>query len=200
MRRRQQTKSILGGTFGAKAVTLSDFDNFLDWLVSGGEGSDKPDELYKAVSWFFWCVNRRANAISSMPHLILPLEAEDDDPELEVELGLDLRPMLWQAEAWLCLEGRAYVLKQREGNTLDDLQVLNAYTMRVKGYDHTGPTLFEQKVKGQTKLYRPEELLYFRYWNPRDDIGAGVAPSSPGETPSQVIRHTNSWESSTKGT
>ena len=27
-------KAVMGGSFGTKAVTLSDVDNFMDWLVS----------------------------------------------------------------------------------------------------------------------------------------------------------------------
>jgi hypothetical protein len=190
MRRRRQTKSLMGGKFGAKALTIGEWDMLLDLAVSLGN-SDSADELYRAVSWVFWCVNRRANAIGQMPYAVYPLEVEDDDPKKEVEDFIDLRPMLWQVEAWLALEAKAYVYKRLED---EDLQVLNAYRMRIKEHDDRGPTLFEFRGdKGQIIHFTPDELLYFRTWNPRSDIEAGVPSSSPGRTPSKIIRHTSEW-------
>jgi hypothetical protein len=188
-RRRQQTKTIIGGRYGAKAVTLSEFDSFLDWLVSEGQNGATADELYKAVSWMFWCINRRAYAIGQMPYGIYPLGSEDDDPEQEVKNTIDLRSALFQVEAWLALEAQAFVLKRLP----EKLQVLNKYTMKVKEYDNDGPRLFEQKVGPNVTYYKPEELLYFRTWNPRDDINAGVASSQPASLPGQVIDATNEW-------
>jgi hypothetical protein len=182
----------MGGTFGAKAVTLAEFDSFLDWLVSQSAEDSEASELYRSVSWVFWCINRRASAIGQMPYGIYPLEVEDDDPDAEVEFGIDLRNMLWQVEAWLCLTGAAYVYKWMLGSALDDLQVLNAYHMSVKEHDARGPTLFEWKDK-ERQTFKPEELLYFRLWHPRDDIGPGVAPIAPGRVPAQVVQQTSEW-------
>jgi len=143
MRRPYRGKATLtGGVLGAKAVSLQDVDNFLDWLVDEGDG-DSAKDLYKAVAWVFWCVNRRANAVSRMPYYIFPMELPEDeeDQDKAVEFGIDLRPMLWRVEAWLALKGAAYVLKHWEGrgnSTLEDLQVLNAYTMSVKTWDDRG--------------------------------------------------------------
>jgi hypothetical protein len=191
MRRRRQTKSLFGGTLGAKALTIGELDTLMDLAIAlstGGNGS--ADELYRVVSWIFWCVNRRADAIGQMPFAIYPLGVEDDDPDKEVkDFPVDLRPMLWQAEAWLALEGWAFV----HNRLPDKLQVLNAYTMKVKEHDQDGPTVFEQQYKGKKVLFDAEEIVYFRLWNPRDDINAGTAPSSPANVPGQVIEATNEW-------
>jgi len=80
-------KAAIVGGGNAKALTLSDFDDFLDWAASGGgdDGSDRPVDLYRAVAWTFWCVNRRANAVSGMPYLVFPMEVEEDDPDRAIE-------------------------------------------------------------------------------------------------------------------
>jgi hypothetical protein len=191
MRRRRQTKSLFGGTLGARALTIGELDTLMDLAIAlstGGNGS--ADELYRVVSWIFWCVNRRADAIGQMPFAIYPLGVEDDDPDKEVkDFPVDLRPMLWQAEAWLALEGWAFV----HNRLPDKLQVLNAYTMKVKEHDQDGPTVFEQQYKGKKVRFDAEEIVYFRLWNPRDDINAGTAPSSPANVPGQVIEATNEW-------
>jgi hypothetical protein len=190
--RRQSYKSILGGTFGAKAITLAEHDSFLDWLVSQTTGDASADELYRTVSWVFWCVYKRAYAIGQMPYAIYPLGAEDGDSDSEIKDFIDLRRTLFEVEAWLALEAQAFVLKRLP----DKLQTLNKYTMAVAAYDEDGPTLFEQRIKGQLNRFKPEELLYFRTWHPRDDINAGVAGSAPAKEPGQVIKNTNEWADS----
>ena len=86
--------AITGGAYGTKAVTLAEQDEFLDWLVSGGDG-DTPDELYAAVVWVFWCINKRADNIARLPYKIYPIEIEEDEDDKDVEFGLDLRLPLW---------------------------------------------------------------------------------------------------------
>jgi phage portal protein BeeE len=188
------TYQLTGGTLGAKAVSLGDFDDFLDWLVSGG-GEDNPQELYAAVSWVFWCVNLRANAVASIPFGVYREGEEDFTAENEVDFDLDLTPYLWSAEAWLCLKAAAYWLKRRNRVTVADLQILNSNTMRVIEWDADGPTVFEQKVGAKTKRYKAEDVVYFRTFNPANDIGEGVAPSGVGQVPATLVHHANSWAS-----
>ena len=66
MRRQPYKAAITGGVYGAKALTLGDFDEFLDWAMDAGKGT-KPQELYAAVAWTYWCANLRANNISQIP-------------------------------------------------------------------------------------------------------------------------------------
>ena len=73
---------IAGGVLGAKAVSLGDLDNFLDWLVSGGDGTE-PQDLYKAVAWTFWCANLRANNIAQVPYAVYPMELDEKEEDEE---------------------------------------------------------------------------------------------------------------------
>jgi HK97 family phage portal protein len=187
---------IAGGVLGTKAITLGDFDNFLDWLVSGGDGSE-PQDLYKAVAWTFWCVNLRANNISQVPYDVYPMELEEDDEDEDnaVEWPIDLKPVLWNVEAWLSLKAAAYVFKRQQGAMLDKLQVLNANTMRVLEYGADGPTTFRQEVGGKHKDYPADQIVYFRTFNPKDDIREGVSSGQVGRVTGSLVKNANEWAS-----
>jgi hypothetical protein len=187
---------ITGGVYGAKAVTLADMDNFLDWLVSGGDGTG-PQELYRAVAWTFWCVNLRCNNISQVPYSIYPMELEEKDETEDnaVEWPIGLTQILWDVEAWLSLKAAAYVLKKTQGNMLDDLQVLNANTMKVLEYDSSGPTVFRQQVGLKHRDYPAEDIVYFRTFNSKDDINEGVGSGEVGQLPGSLVYNANQWAS-----
>lgn len=195
MMTRQPYKAILGGSFGTKAVTLSDVDNFLDWMINEGQqpGEEQVQNLYKAVAWTFWCVNLRADSVAQTPYLVYPMELKEDEEGKEVEWDIDMRQVLWTVEAWLCLLAAAYVLKRANRAGLQGLQVLNANTMRVKEFDNDGPTLFEQRAGALTKTYKPEELCYFRTFDPHDDIHEGISAGQVGRRSGSLVKAANEW-------
>jgi len=189
--RRSVKAAIVGGGL-QKALTLSDLDEFLDWAISGGDGS-APQDLYEAVAWSYWCANLRADNVAQIPYLVFPMEVEEDEEGKEVEWGLDLRRTLWTVEMWLVLKAAAYVLKRQKGAQLDKLQVLNANTMSVKTYNNDGPLTFEQKVGAQRILFPAEQILYFRTFDPHDDVREGVAAASVGQRAGTLIKIANEW-------
>jgi HK97 family phage portal protein len=193
MRRSYRKSVIAGGVFGQKAVTLQDVDNFLEWMASES-GDSSAQELYKVVAWVFWCVGQRAKNIAQIPYLILPMEVEEDDKDLAVEWGIDLSQTLWAIEAWLRLKGAAYILKVQEQGTLNRLQVLNANTMSVKTWDDTGQaTSFEQKIGAKRRQYPAEDIVYFRLFNPTDDIREGTSSGEVGQQPATIIKNINRY-------
>ena len=103
---------LTGGVLGSKSVTLSDLDEFMDWLVDQGEGSTA-QELYAAVAWSFWCAQLRASSLASVPYDIYPLELDKDDENQDnaVEWPYPLETILWDVEAWMTLVGAAYILE-----------------------------------------------------------------------------------------
>jgi len=169
------TSTIIGSGIGRKAVSLGDYDEFLDYLVNrGGVGTD-PQDLYASVAWTYWCVNLRADSIAQVPYAIYRADSDEDTPENEVDFEIDLTKFLWTVEAWLSLCGAAYGLKRQNRAGVQGLQVLNANTMSIVEYDADGPTVFEQKVGAKTKRYRADEILYFQSFSPRHDWGHGPA-------------------------
>jgi HK97 family phage portal protein len=185
--------SIAGGVLGAKAVSLTQYDQFLDWLVDGGAG-DEPQELYRAVAWAFWCANLRADSVAQVPYAIYREYTDEDEEENEFEgWEIDLSQRLWLVEAWLALTGHAFLLKRTTGGVLTDLQVLNANTVEVHEWDNDGPTVFRQKVGSQWRDFPAEQMVYFRTFNPRDDINAGVSSGHVAQAASQLVYNVNEW-------
>jgi len=191
--------AITGGVYGAKALTLGDMDEFMDWAIDAGDGT-KPQDLYAAVAWTFWCVNLRANNISQIPYGVysLALPEGDEDEDNAEEWPLDLAPLLWDVEAWLSLKAAAYVLKRlgRRSQQLAKLQVLNANTMRVLKYDDDGPTVFRQKVGARERDYPAEQIVYFRAFSPTTDVGPGTSAGEVGQKPGELIKNANTWAAS----
>ena len=195
MTNRPYKAAILGGSFGTKAVALSDVDNFLDWLINEGQqpGDEQAQDLYKAVAWTYWCVNLRADSVAQTPYLVFPMDLKEDEEGAEVEWDIDMRQVLWKVEAWMCLKAAAYVLKRANRAGIQGLQVLNANTMRVKEFDSDGPTLFEQRVGAQTQLFKAEQLCYFRTFDPSDDIREGISAGQVGRRSASLVKAANEW-------
>jgi hypothetical protein len=92
---RIKTPMIVGGVHN-KAVSLTDLDNFLDWLVEQ-TGDATAQTLYASVSWTFWSANQRAYNIAQIPYDLYPeTVAEGDETEDNaVEWPIDLEPLLY---------------------------------------------------------------------------------------------------------
>ena len=183
---------IVGSMTGLKAFTLGDLDNWMDMQVDR-RGESLPQDLFAAVAWTFWCVNIRADAVAGLPYKIYTMDSDEDTEENEVDFDLDLTQPLWLAEAWMTLLGAAYWLKRNNRVTVADLQVLRTTTMRIKEANADGPTLFEQKVGAKTKLYAPEQLVYFYNFSPFSDFGPGVSSGGVARLPGDLVRYSNQW-------
>jgi len=194
MRRQPFKAAIVGGGL-QKTMTLSEWDIILDRLADGnGDGDISPQELYKVVAWVFWCVNRRANAVAGMPYLIMPMEVEDDDEDQAVEFGIDLHKLLWSVEAWLSLKGAAYILKVQQRNPPLRLVMLNANTMSVRDWDEYGdPLSFEQRIGTRRRIFQADEIVYFRTFDPEEDVREGIPPGHVGRKPAALIDAINEY-------
>jgi len=199
MRRQPYKAAVAGGVYGAKALTLGDMDEFMDWAMDAGKGT-KPQELYAAVAWTYWCANLRANNISQIPYGVYALSVEEgeEDEGNEEEWPLKLDPVLRNVEMWLQLKGAAYVLKRLGQRTeqLMRLQVLNANTMKVQEHDDDGPTVFRQKVGAKQRDYPADRIVYFRTFSSKTDIGPGTSAGQVGQSAAALIKNANQWAAS----
>lgn len=190
---KQNPMRLTGGVYGRKAVSLGDFDEFLDWLVTGEAQSGAPQDLYEAVVWTFWCVNLRADNIAQVPYKVYPMDQEDDEEGTEIDFGIDLAQILWQTEAWLCLKAAAYIHKLYNRRKLERIRVLNANSMRVKSWDDWGPLSFEQRRGQERRTYQADEIVYFRTFNAKDDIREGTSSGAVGSASASLIYNSNAW-------
>ena len=193
----RKTPIITGGVYGQKAVSISDLDEFLDWKIEQ-TGDATPQTLYAAVAWTFWAANQRAYNIAQVEYDLYPeTVAEGDETEDNAaEFPFDLKPLQYAIELWLSLKGAAYIFREAKGNALADLRVLNANTIEVWKWDERGePTIFRQRVGTEYKYYPAEQIIYFRTFNPRDDIKEGVSGGQVGKDPGALIYNANQWAS-----
>ena len=171
---------------GGGGATKASIDQYFEYIRSLTPDVTQPSGIYTAVAWAFRCVQLRANAISAIPWTIVRGEAEQTWP-------LNMEQLWWQTEAALSCFGAAYWLKRSNRVRLVDLQSLNPLTMRVKTDPSKGIIGFEQVIKGRRTQYVPEEIVYFRYWHPDDDLGAGVAPMQVIGEAAGLAGNANAW-------
>lgn len=198
---RQRPYKIAGGALGTKAVTIGDLDEFMEWKASTDNGKKMPQELFTSVAWTFWCVKFRANNIGAMPHGIFTADSTEDKDEFAVDFQIDLAPFLENASTWLDLLGGAYWLKLVNSTGIVGLQALNANTMEIETPDDRNaitlgtPFRFVQTVGGNKKFYDPEEIVYFRTFDPFGDIGKGVSSGQVAALSGSLVLHLNQWAS-----
>lgn len=180
------TYRMVGGTLGAKSVSLGDFDAWLDAQINGkGDTS----EVYKYIAWAYRCVNLRANAVAAMPYVVTPVGVTEP-----VDSPWPLTRLLWNSEAALCTWGAFYWLKRANRVVIRDLQWLNPLTMSVER-DEGGIKAFVQKVGTTEKVYQPQQIVYGRLWNPTDDLGPGTSPLDVALEAAGIARNINQWSS-----
>lgn len=175
---------LVGGTLGGKSVSLGDFDAWLDAQI---EGRGDTADVYKHIAWAFRCVQLRANAVSSMPYVITPVNG--DEP---IDSPWPLTRLLWNTEAALCTWGAFFWLKRANRVVIRDLQWLNPLTMSVKR-NEDGIEAFVQKVGPRETRYTPQQIVYGRLFNPTDDLGPGTAPLEVALEAAGIARNVNRW-------
>jgi HK97 family phage portal protein len=175
---------MVGGTLGAKSVSLGDFDAWLDAQINGkGDTS----EVYKYIAWAYRCVNLRANAVAAMPYVVTPIGGTEP-----IDSPWPLTRLLWNTEAALCTWGAFYWLKRANRVVIRDLQWLNPLTMSVER-DEGGIKGFVQKVGVREIKYSPQQIVYGRLWNPTDDLGPGTSPLDVALEAAGIARNINQW-------
>ena len=168
-----------------KALSVDQFFDYLDRLT------DEPTKtkIYATVSWVYRCIELRANTLSSIPYKILRGEDEVED------FVIDFERLFWALEADLCIFGAGYWLRDKRRTATSELQRLNPKTMKVKKDPFVGIMGFEQQVEATTRRFKPEQIVYFRYYSPDDDLGPGVSPLQVALEAADLGRNANVWAS-----
>ncbi|RMG90927.1 MAG: hypothetical protein D6706_18745, partial [Chloroflexi bacterium] len=127
---------------GAKSIPLEALDRMLfPELFDDSKTSITEAKSYEAVAWVYRAVQLRANAISSIPFVIL----QDEEP-VDFELADRLPQLLQLTEASLNLYGAAYWLKERNLIRLRDLRWAAARTIKPRLDREAGLVGFERRL------------------------------------------------------
>ena len=169
---------------GAKAVTLSDLDNFLDYLVAGqgGAGSVTVESVINSVAFVFRGVRLRAQAVASLPYTITRKGTDDvvdNESDYDNVMGFWADPFrtLWQLEESLTALGKAYLFKARNRVVLKELRYLHPDTVTPVLDGKDGLTGFERQVNSVTYKFKADEIAYF--WHPDYSVEVGPPSRSP---------------------
>ena len=111
------------------------------------------------------CIQLHAGAVSSVPII-------RTDTNVRVDIA---QTVLYAADASLLLSGAAYLLPPNP-KLKSSWRVLNPFTVSVKTDSARGIIGFIQRVGTQEQVFKREDLVYIRLWNPFDDLGPGIAP------------------------
>jgi hypothetical protein len=150
--------------------------------ILGGKMQGEGD-AYARVPLIFRALQLRCDVLTGVPLYVY----DDNDKELDAyqfEESLPLYDLLWKSEAALLLKGASIVLKLK--NVYDKqkgLQWLNPFTIQTQFMEDEvgGHLLFWQQLPGgarfprDKKFWTVEDFLYFREFNPLDDLGFGVS-------------------------
>jgi len=179
------TKIVGSGIPDTKALTVDQFFDYLDRLT------DEPTKvkIYATVAWVYRCIELISNNLSAIPYKILRGETELED------FPIDFDALLWSLGADLSIFGAGFWLKDRPRVT-QELQRLNPQTMRVKKSPSEGIVGFVQEIDGaKDKAFKVEDIIYFRYYHPSDDLGPGVSPMQVALEAADLGRNANVWAS-----
>lgn len=150
----------------------------------GGRNTFSPPTAYKSVPLIFSIVDRRAEAVASVPFDLYPLTSDNpitDRPEYATIVET-LPSLLRLTSSALDIFGRSYWEIARNRVKLKTTPIwLHPQTMTIKT-NKTSPygaiVGFERKTgpDDEGRLFRLEDIVYFHLPNPLDEIQPGIAP------------------------
>jgi len=139
---------------------------------------------YEKIPLVNRAVNMRADALASVPcGLYRP-----DGSDIDWPYKTPLKSLVWHAQADLLLTGAAYWLKVtgKNGGVVRDLVRLNPFCVTVV-WDGKLSFLYSNGEKSET--YAAEQVIYFKTYNPRDDIQPGKSAVDVCMSDAKLIRY-----------
>lgn len=142
---------------------------------------------YASAVWAYRCIKLRADAVASVPLVLLDRSGEPITDHALLRLLRDVNPLtmnlgdlLRATEAAYNIWGVAYWLKVRRGRAggaVGQLYWLNPQTVEPVTDSRRGVTGYKQTLDGRARVFPPEDVIVFRNFNPLDDLG-GLSPLS----------------------
>jgi HK97 family phage portal protein len=123
-------------------------------------------QAYTAVAWVRRCLELRANALSAMPYVVLNKAGDTVDWPFTG----DLKRLLWLTEGAMCIYGRAYWFRKRQGRRVLYHRWLKPDSI-TEEYLEDGTPIFTRTVNGQPTTYTTQDIAYF--WEPSLEWEAG---------------------------
>lgn len=162
----------------AKGATWSNI-----WLRSLEQGifSDKLNDPYSQYPWMYVAVNAIAMPISQVPFTIMKGDALVETGEV-FDLFMRPNPYMSRAELWqsllthLEIEGNAFLLLtwQKRSRIPSEMWVFG--TDKIEPQTNSDGQLVAWKMSGnKTTYFKPEEVIHFRKFNPKNAI-LGLSP------------------------
>jgi phage portal protein BeeE len=183
-------------TNGLKAVPLNALPEEA-WRFLTGDSTDTKDlkEVYGSVPWLYRGVRVLAQAVPSIPFVILKGEEEVDHSEdYENKVGWLPDPfgLLEEVEADLTLHGRAYLLKMANlmGRPLSPgLRRLYPNTMRPRTDPDRGITGFIRTINGrQLPPLDRDEIVFIELPDPFSELDRARSPAEAALSSASVLK------------
>ena len=154
-------------------------------------------KAFAFVPLVFRAINLRCDTLTSCPIHVYSGKRQDRT-EKDWPLKQDPIDLIWLTEAALLLSGAAYWLKRSNGvgRLTDGVQWINPFTMTVKRDEGSGEIIFEQeKATDNTGPWNISQMVYFRDFDPSNDIGPGVSSTEVSLQSSGLMRYMTQYAS-----
>lgn len=157
---------------------------------------NRPEDLayaYALAVWVYRCIKIRADAVAGVPLELVDGEGQSLPDHPLAAMLRDVNPhtmnrgdLLRATESAYNIWGAAYWLLQRRLRFAPEagfapaeprwIQWLNPQTIEVKG-GPAGIAAFEQRIGTEHRTFAPQDVVYFRNFDPFNDVG-GLSPLS----------------------
>jgi HK97 family phage portal protein len=144
-------------------------------------------QAYELVPLIHRAVRLRCDALSSVPMHIY--SKRGGEAVVEWPFATPLRDLIWRTEAGMLLSGGGFWLKKTNRVRTMDVQWLNPFTVGVNWVD--GEMRFTQNAlaTGGNGPWSAGEMVYFREFNPMNDILPGASAAGVAMEDARLLRY-----------
>lgn len=153
-------------------------------LLQEGDKVNQGYNAYAAVPLVFRAIRLRADSLASVP-----VKFYRGDAEIEWGFDANFTDLIWKTEAAMLLTGGAYWLKATNRVRVTDIMFLNPYSVQVVYDAGTGAISFHQVTSVTNNRFTEDEIVYFREYDPIQDIEPGVAAASVALGDAQMMHY-----------